>query len=181
MRQSDSGRSNPRKKTPEHRASCVAALHVTKRQLAARLKRVSDHLDAALLASRHDRVLYAVLGQALQAAEGRPQTADDLARVERALRKATHKALRRLQRVNRDRDPGGNKASGDKLGLQPQHHDMTQNPTPYRRRIVEEWYSPGTHPDVEDLNDELAGDAFEDDEDDDQDHDLGDPDCGPAA
>lgn len=46
---------------------------------------------------------------------------------------------------------------------------------PYRRRVVDEWYSPdGRPPDVEDMNDDQL-DGDDEFEDDDQDHDLGDP------
>jgi hypothetical protein len=52
---------------------------------------------------------------------------------------------------------------------------MTNPLPPYRRRIVDEWYSPdGRPPDVEDMNDDQL-DGDDEFEDDDQDHDLGDP------
>lgn len=116
--------------TPEQHAQRVAHLHAAKQKLAAQLRRVNVRYEAALIAARRDHTAYAVLGQAVQQVEGRPQTAEDLKRVERQLRKATAKALRR-------RDPAGDKARGDtRVGL----HSTGDMARIIRKRVVEEWY-----------------------------------------
>jgi len=113
-----------------------------------------------------------VLGQAVQKAEGRPQSADDLARVERGLRKLTHKALRRLRR-----DPTGNKARTDKLDSQQQAGGAMARII--RKRIVEIEYE-GEGPEAAAHDDDLADPRPDPDDDlddlDDLDGDLGDDD-----
>lgn len=118
----------------EEHARRIVKLRAQKRQLVQRLDRVSKLLDVELIAARRDKTLYSIVGQAVQAAEGRPQTAEDLARVERELRKLTHHARRR-------RDPGGNQAGVAGSRARTQTARMT---TPIRRRIevTEEWYAP---------------------------------------
>lgn len=121
--------------TDDERACRIARLRALKNKLTHRLDRIDELLDAELIAARESKTLYAVIGQAVQVAEGRPQTADDLKRVERQLRKATARALRR-------RDPSGDKARVAQRAKQHETDRMRNQNMPYRRRTVEteEWY-----------------------------------------
>lgn len=164
--------------TDEEHACRIVKLRAQKRQLTQRLDHVNKLLDAELIAARQDKTLYSVIGAAVQVAEGRAPTADDLAKVERELRKLTHHAKRR-------RDPSGNQAPVDARSARQETAGM---PNPIRRRIevTEEWFAnpPGAAPppsnlaeadldeaevagDDEDDHDELDGDEPEDDDEDD--------------
>ena len=159
--------------SPDDRHACrIAKLRVKKNALAKQLYHINKLLDAELIAARRDKTLYAVIGQAVQLAEDRPQTADDLKRVERQLRKATQKALHR-------RDPGGDKAVVARAAKQHETGVMTHDPY-LRRRIIEEYGPPPGELSPEELGTPPAptlvgGDLGDPDDDDlDDDGDLGD-------
>jgi hypothetical protein len=78
-------------------------LWILMRRLTAKLDRARDCYHAALIGARRDQVSYAVLGQAIQVAEQRPQTSEDLARIENSLRVATHTAIKAANAVAVDK------------------------------------------------------------------------------
>lgn len=171
----------PRAASDEEHACQIVKLRAQKRQLTLRLDRVNKLLDAELIAARQDKTLYSVIGAAVQVAEGRAPTADDLAKVERELRKLTHHAKRR-------RDPTGNQA---RVAAGRVQRETARMPTPYRRRVIDEWYDsddtaspppelgnaappkpdPASPPPPRTVGDSERPDDDEDDEDDDYDED----------
>lgn len=147
----------------------VADMFRCERELTTMLGRVRDRLDAELIAARQDRTPFKDLAFEVQRRLDLPTTANELERLSRALRQRTTVAHRRGVAV---RAAGTYAVASDAAHA---HDDDMNNPMPpYRRRVVDEWYSPdGRPPDVEDMNDDrLDGDDEFDG--DDQDHDLGD-------
>lgn len=137
------------------------------RQLAANAERLRREVDEAVLAARRDGVPHAEVAAEFVRISGSAGTAEEHDRVVGRLRQRTAVAGSRLKSASGPDD----RVVADST-IAPDAVDMKNAPTPYRRRIVEEWYAPpgGEAADVEDLN----GSDDDDDLDDPSDHDLGD-------
>lgn len=152
----------------------LAKLLARERRHTQQLAVVRSRIDATL--SGYTITEYKALAHDVILALGLDDTAEELERVAAALKTRVVTARRRCRAA-------GSAASRQVVvdGNPTAHHDDMNTPLPpYRRRVVDEWYSPdGRPPDVEDMNDDqLDGD---DEFDDDQDHDLGDSgDTGPG-
>lgn len=89
--------------TPEHqhaRALRIAELYLLQRRLECQLDRVRAAYDAELIAARREQVSYVVIADEILGALNASRTADTLARVENALRVATHTAIKRVRAAN---------------------------------------------------------------------------------
>lgn len=153
-------------------ANVVADMFRCERDLTVMIGRVRERLDAELIAAREDRTPFKDLAFEVQRRLALPTTAHELERLSRALRQRTTVAHRRG--IASARAPGTSDVAGDDAYAH--DGDMNTPLPPYRRRVVDEWYSPdGRPPDVEDMNDDQLDGDDDEFEDDDQDHDLGDP------
>lgn len=159
-----------------NRAKRGRALAPRLAKLLARERRHTQQL--AVVRSRIDETLsgnaiteYKQLAHDIILALGLDDTADELERVAAALKTRAVTARRRCRAAG----SAASRQAVVEANPAQQDDDMNNPMPPYRRRVVDEWYSPdGRPPDVEDMNDDQL-DGDDEFEDDDQDHDLGDP------
>lgn len=110
----------------------VARLLVRERQTTAQAAQLRHAIDRALLAARCDRVPHAEVAAEYLRRIGAAGTADEHDRVVGRLRQRAAVAAARTGA--RGPDKVGVAVHGDV------HNHVDMNQTPYRRRIVEEWY-----------------------------------------
>lgn len=164
----------------EVRARRIAKLLAREHQLLGALATVREQRDGELLAARRDKIPHAIVGHAIQVANGSPQTADELARIESLLRKKTHDAIRRrrVTRRNEARVAVGPRETHDRSQTSTENDAMREPILKRRTTIEEEWIVPREaveaedKPDVEDLNHDVVDDDLDDDLDDDADADA---------
>lgn len=131
----------------------IACLLARERQITAQAAQLRQAIDRAVLAARCDRVPHAEVAAEYLKRIGAAGTADEHDRVVGRLRQRTAVAAARTGARGADKvDVVGRNAVRDP--------DIMNNTTPYRRRIVEEWY-------------DTAPDSMKDREVEDRDHEEG--------